>query len=162
MSQQLSREDLKELLHITLREYEWLRREIDQRIVARSQLINFIGAMAVLASAVGTILLTGKKQGLSGIFIGGIGAFFVLAVVYWRTSNKSIIRLGAYLQGLEGKINILTVELYGEVTVEWETRREGVRQQSSKWLIKLGGRVLALYRRGRLAHPTGFNHIGRP
>jgi hypothetical protein len=162
MPQQLSRDDLKELLNIALKEYEWLRREIDQRIVARSQLISFIGAMAVLASAVGTILLRHGKQGLSGIFISGIGAFFVLAVVYWRTSNKSIVRLGAYLEGLEKKINTLTVELYGEVTVEWETQREGVRQKSPNWLIKVGGSVLALYRREPMARPTPFNRVGWP
>lgn len=162
MVQQLSRNDLKELLSIVLKEYEWLRREIDQRITARSQLISFIGAMAILASAVGTILLTDGKQELSGIFLGGIGAFFILAVIYWRTSNKSIIRLGAYLEGLEKKINALTVELYGEVTVEWETQRESVRQQSPNWLIRAGGSILALYRREPMARPTAFNRAGEP
>lgn len=162
MPHQLSDSDLKELLDIALKEYEWLRREIDQRIVARSQLISFIGAMAVLSSAVGTILLKDGGQGLPGIFIGGIGAFFVLAVVYWRTSNKSIVRLGAYLGGLEKKINTLTMELYGEVTVEWETQREGVRQKSPNWLIKLGGSVLALYRREPMARPTPFSRVRWP
>ncbi|MEU8889880.1 hypothetical protein [Streptomyces sp. NPDC048442] len=158
---QLTHSDLKELLDITLREYEWLRREVDQRVVARSQLINFIGAMAVLASAVGTILLKDERPGLSSVFIAGIGAFFVLAVAYWRTSNKSIIRLGAYLEGLERKINALTGELYGQVTVEWETQREELRQRPSNWLINFGCRLLALHRREPLARPTPFSAFAK-
>ncbi|MDJ1137793.1 hypothetical protein [Streptomyces iconiensis] len=158
------RQDQRELLALLLKEYECLRREIDQRITARSQLIGFIGAVAVVLSGAVTLVARNPQGGslplLLAVTTAGV-VVLAMGLAYWWAFNKSIVRLGGYLSGVEAKINELSLALYGEVAVEWETRRAELRARPRSPFARLVLRVLGLAPQHRRIGPTPLGTLTR-
>ncbi|RMI33748.1 hypothetical protein [Streptomyces triticirhizae] len=123
-------ERLREIIGLRMKEYESLRGEITQRISARQQMAGFAALLTAIGVTLAGDLRWWRFAVVALVLVGG--------VTYLHNSNKGIQRLGLYLREVEGDINALTTRLYGHSTLAWEGRRQGQRNDESRFLRVVG------------------------
>ncbi|RNC74784.1 hypothetical protein DC095_008990 [Streptomyces xinghaiensis] len=112
------------VIDLRMQEYETLRSEVIQRIAARQQMAGYSALMTAIAVTLGGNLGWWRYLLVALVLLG--------SALYLRDSNKGIQRIGLHLQSLEADINALTIDIYGQPALFWESRRQEQREREKR------------------------------